>query len=87
MGLACCARIYSVRAGRPALPALICPRRYAVLPRLALCCSGADVAALTQLTCLTYLDLRRQEYASQDAHPPELVRQLREALPMCQVLV
>ena len=47
----------------------------------------ADVAALAQLTCLTHLDLRRQEYGSQDAHPSELVQQLPEALPMCQVLV
>jgi len=68
----------------------LCTRGYCYLTGMPLpcpaCCSDADVGALNQLTCLTHLDLRRQEYSSRDAHLPELVQQLREALPMCQVL-
>lgn len=43
------------------------------------------MAVLARLTCLTTLDLRRQQYSSGDAHPEDLLRQLRAALPRCDI--
>ena len=49
-------------------------------------CSHADVAVLCQLTSLAHLDLRRQQYSAEDAHPPDVVAELAAALPCCDIV-
>lgn len=49
--------------------------------------SAADVATLGTLASLEVLDLRRQLYCPEDAHPQRWLDQLRAALPCCDILV
>lgn len=73
------------QAGRQAPETCAGPRKRPVQPPSP--CSAADVATLGTLASLEVLDLRRQLYCPEDAHPQRWLDQLRAALPCCDILV